>query len=115
MTNPIQVLRDYAQPHTGGFPMDDRGDGLHWLTCVDCGQEWAEKDDGSHAAGQLECARPAYVAALQQVEALVAAATNVHQSAVNRSQVNDWRTGWISADWVEDLLSRPLAPFKENP
>ena len=42
--------------HAAGEVLPDRGDGLHWLRCVDCGREWAEKDSGAFAKGSRYCA-----------------------------------------------------------
>lgn len=42
-------------PHPAGYVLRDRDDGLHWLRCVDCDREWAEKDDGSFAKGSRFC------------------------------------------------------------
>ncbi len=41
--------------HVAGVELPDRGDGLHWLRCVECGREWAEKDSGAFAKGSKVC------------------------------------------------------------
>ena len=41
--------------HHAGEVLPDRGDGLHWLRCVECGREWAEKDSGAYAKGSRRC------------------------------------------------------------
>ena len=45
----------YGHAHPSGFVLPDRADGLHWLRCVDCGREWAEKDSGAYAKGSRVC------------------------------------------------------------
>lgn len=42
-------------PHPCGIVLPDRGDGLHWLRCPDCGREWAEKDSGAFVKGSKRC------------------------------------------------------------
>jgi len=44
-----------GHPHSAGIVLPDQGDGLHWLRCVDCGREWAEKDSGVFARGAKFC------------------------------------------------------------
>lgn len=46
---------DVEWPHPAGYVLDDRGDGLHWLRCCDCGREWAEDDEGTLAKGSSLC------------------------------------------------------------
>lgn len=41
--------------HVAGTVEPDRGDGLHWLCCVDCGELWAERNNGSFAKGKRYC------------------------------------------------------------
>ena len=41
--------------HARGYVLLDRGDGLHWLRCVDCGREWAERDNGTVVKGSRSC------------------------------------------------------------
>ena len=41
--------------HQSGHILPDRGDGLHWLRCVDCGREWAENDRGTFKRGSKVC------------------------------------------------------------
>lgn len=41
--------------HARGEVLPDRGDGLHWLRCVECGKEWAERDSGAFARGSRVC------------------------------------------------------------
>jgi len=43
--------------HRAGYVLPDKGDGLHWLKCIDCGREWAEKDSGAFARGSRTCVR----------------------------------------------------------
>lgn len=38
--------------------------------------------------------------ALRYEEAL----THLRESALRRIEMEDWRQGWISADWVEDVI-----------
>jgi hypothetical protein len=61
--------------HNAGLPCDDRGDGLHWLVCCDCGEQWAENDDGSLAAGSGVCGHERIAAALAEVVAVENALT----------------------------------------
>jgi hypothetical protein len=49
----LEVL---SQSHPQGAVLPDRGDGLHWMTCTDCDAEFAERDDGTLAAGSDLCA-----------------------------------------------------------
>ena len=44
-----------APNHPAGAVLPDCGDGLHWLQCVACGKEWAEKDSGAFAKGSRYC------------------------------------------------------------
>ncbi len=46
---------DSRYPHAAGIVLPDRGDGLHWLRCDECGREWAEKDSGAFAKGSKVC------------------------------------------------------------
>ena len=46
-----------TQKHPAGKVLPDRGDGLHWLKCISCGREWAEKDSGAYAKGSKVCKR----------------------------------------------------------
>jgi hypothetical protein len=46
-----------TQMHQRGDVMPERGDGLHWLKCPECGREWAEKDSGAFAKGSRVCKR----------------------------------------------------------
>lgn len=71
---PTETLRKAFGYHPAGDVLADRGDGLHWLSCVECGREWAERDDGSLADGNAECIPEAALAALSCVEALASAA-----------------------------------------
>ena len=41
--------------HQVGIVLPDRGDGYHWLKCIECGREWAENDRGTHVKGSKVC------------------------------------------------------------
>lgn len=41
--------------HSQGEVMPNRGDGLNWLRCIECGRDWAEKDSGAFAKGSRTC------------------------------------------------------------
>jgi hypothetical protein len=49
----LGTVREVSHPQ--GAVLPDRGDGLHWMECTDCGAEFAERDDGTLVAGPEMC------------------------------------------------------------
>lgn len=47
--------RPNSKMHEAGYVLPNRNDGLYWLQCVKCGEQWAENDDGIVKSGSRVC------------------------------------------------------------